>query len=83
MNANEQINGGASTSAAGSVEIAEVVNEITSLLVPDCVGIDCVRSSFMKTHWAAANKRFTMTFVNNSFGLMYDVCDCLYGFCAH
>ncbi|GFY06263.1 hypothetical protein TNCV_2680551 [Trichonephila clavipes] len=36
------------------------------------VSIDCVRSSFMKTHWEAAIARLTTTFVNNPFGSMYD-----------
>ncbi|GFY06261.1 hypothetical protein TNCV_2680531 [Trichonephila clavipes] len=33
------------------------------------VSIDCVRSSFMKTHWEAAIARLTTTFVNNPFGI--------------
>ncbi|GFX11161.1 hypothetical protein TNCV_4424201 [Trichonephila clavipes] len=51
MNAIEWINDGASTSAAGAVEITQVDEEIASILTPDCVGIDYVRKSFMKTHW--------------------------------
>ncbi|GFR25498.1 uncharacterized protein TNCT_226981 [Trichonephila clavata] len=41
MNADERINDGASTPAAGTVEIMQVDDEITSILTPDCVGIDC------------------------------------------
>lgn len=78
MNAAERINDGASTSAAGAVEIMQVDDEIASISTPDCVGIDCVRSSFMKTHWAAASARFTTTFVNNPFGHKCDVCDRLW-----
>uniref|UniRef100_T1I386 Uncharacterized protein n=1 Tax=Rhodnius prolixus TaxID=13249 RepID=T1I386_RHOPR len=64
MNAAERINDGVSTSAAGAVEIMPVDDEIASTSTTDCIGIDCVRSSFMKTHWAAASTRFTTTFVN-------------------
>ncbi|GFX42583.1 uncharacterized protein TNCV_261181 [Trichonephila clavipes] len=67
MNANEWINNGAS-------EIMQVDDKIASILTPDCVGIDRVRSSFMKTHWAAAGARITTT-VNNPFGHKCDVCD--------
>ncbi|GFW23791.1 uncharacterized protein TNCV_1493751 [Trichonephila clavipes] len=49
MNATKWINDGASTSAAGTVEIMQVDDEMASLLTPDCVGIDCVRSLIMKT----------------------------------
>ncbi|GFV89253.1 uncharacterized protein TNCV_285861 [Trichonephila clavipes] len=68
MNATEQINDGASTSAVVAVEIIQMDDEIASTLTPDCVGIDCVRWSFLKTHWVAASARFTTTFVNNPFG---------------
>ncbi|GFV06453.1 uncharacterized protein TNCV_2947761 [Trichonephila clavipes] len=49
--------------AAGAVEITQVDDEIASILAPDCV-----RSSFIKTHSAAASARFTTTFVKNPFG---------------
>ncbi|GFT35409.1 uncharacterized protein TNCV_922361 [Trichonephila clavipes] len=75
MNAAERINDGANTSAAVTVEIIQVYDEIASVLFPDCVGINCVRPLFMKTHWAAASARFTTTFVNNPFGLTCDVCE--------
>ncbi|GFU17706.1 uncharacterized protein TNCV_1744711 [Trichonephila clavipes] len=65
MNAAELINDGASASAAGAVEIMQVD---AFILTPDCASINCVRWSFMKTHWAAASARFTTTFVNNPFG---------------
>ncbi|GFY25053.1 uncharacterized protein TNCV_2692441 [Trichonephila clavipes] len=74
MNTTERINDGASTSTAGAVEILQVDDEIDSMLTPYCVGIDWVRSSLMKTHWAAASSRFTTTFFNNSFGHKCDVC---------
>ncbi|GFX26952.1 uncharacterized protein TNCV_1841241 [Trichonephila clavipes] len=73
MDATERTNDGASTSAAGAVEIMQVDDEIAYVLTPDCGCVDCKRSSFMKTHWASA--RFTMTFVNNPFGHKCDVCD--------
>ncbi|GFS71553.1 TBC domain-containing protein kinase-like protein [Trichonephila clavipes] len=72
MNVAEWINDGASTSAAGAVEVIQMGDEIASILTPDCVGINCVRSSFMNTHWAAASARFTATFVNNPFRHMCD-----------
>ncbi|GFT89432.1 uncharacterized protein TNCV_4387131 [Trichonephila clavipes] len=49
MNAAERINDGANTSAAGAFEITQMDDEIASILTPDCVGIDCVRASFMNT----------------------------------
>ncbi|GFV57864.1 transposable element Tcb2 transposase [Trichonephila clavipes] len=61
MNATEQINDAASTIASGTVEILQVDDEIASILPSDYVGINCVRSSFMKTHWAAASAHFTTT----------------------
>uniref|UniRef100_T1HF97 Uncharacterized protein n=1 Tax=Rhodnius prolixus TaxID=13249 RepID=T1HF97_RHOPR len=82
MNAAERINDGVSTSAAGAVEIMQVDDEIASTSTTDCIGIDCVRSSIMKTHWAAASARFTTTFVNYPFehnilagSLLVDVLD--------
>ncbi|GFT01427.1 uncharacterized protein TNCV_3215291 [Trichonephila clavipes] len=75
MNATKRINDEASTSAAGTVEIMQVDDEIAFILTQDCVGIDCVQSSFMKTHRVAASARFTTTFVNNPFG---HKCDCLW-----
>ncbi|GFU29588.1 uncharacterized protein TNCV_2408271 [Trichonephila clavipes] len=75
MNAAERINDGASPFAAWAVEVMQVDDEITSILTPDCVAIDCVLSSFMKNHWAAAFARFTTTFVNNSFGHKCDMCE--------
>ncbi|GFX12614.1 uncharacterized protein TNCV_3157351 [Trichonephila clavipes] len=78
MNAIEWINDGASTSTVGAVEIMQVDDEIASILTPDFVGIYCVRSSFMKTHWGAASARFTTTFLNNPFGHKCDVCDRLW-----
>ncbi|GFQ65585.1 uncharacterized protein TNCT_289581 [Trichonephila clavata] len=77
MNATQRIKDSSSTSAAGAVEIMQVNDEIASILTPDCVGIDCVRSSFMKTHKAAASACFTTTFVNNPFGHP------IYGFCVY
>uniref|UniRef100_T1HHE2 Uncharacterized protein n=1 Tax=Rhodnius prolixus TaxID=13249 RepID=T1HHE2_RHOPR len=68
MNAAERVNDGVRTSAAGAVEIMQVDNEIASTSTTDCIGIDCVRSSIMKTHWATASGRFNTTFVNNPFG---------------
>ncbi|GFX81732.1 uncharacterized protein TNCV_317361 [Trichonephila clavipes] len=50
IHAAELINDGASTSAAGAVEIMRMDDEIASILTPDCAGIDCVLSSFVKTH---------------------------------
>ncbi|GFR11785.1 uncharacterized protein TNCT_345321 [Trichonephila clavata] len=64
MNAAERIDDGGSTSTAEVVEIMQVDDEIGSILTLDCVGIDCVRSSFMKTHWEAAKARF----------IYYDAC---------
>ncbi|GFV07719.1 uncharacterized protein TNCV_4942211 [Trichonephila clavipes] len=58
---------GASTSAAGAVEIMQMDDEIASILTLDCVSIDCAGWSFMKTHWAATSARFTSTLVNNPF----------------
>uniref|UniRef100_T1IDC9 Uncharacterized protein n=1 Tax=Rhodnius prolixus TaxID=13249 RepID=T1IDC9_RHOPR len=78
MNAVERINDGVSTSAAGAVKIMQVDDEIASTSTTVCIGIDCVRSSIMKTHWAAASARFTTTFVNNPFGHNCDVCDGLW-----
>ncbi|GFY01161.1 uncharacterized protein TNCV_5076281 [Trichonephila clavipes] len=78
MNATECITDRASTSATGAVEIMQVDDEIPSILTPDCVGIDFVRWSFIKTHWAAASARFPTSFVNNPFGHMCDVCDRLW-----
>uniref|UniRef100_T1HK33 Uncharacterized protein n=1 Tax=Rhodnius prolixus TaxID=13249 RepID=T1HK33_RHOPR len=74
----ERINDGVSTSAAGAVEIMQVDDEIASTSTTDCIGIDCVRSSIMKTHWEVASARFTTTFVNNPFGHKCDVCDRLW-----
>ncbi|GFX79637.1 uncharacterized protein TNCV_826251 [Trichonephila clavipes] len=74
-NAANWINDSASTSAFGAVEIKQGDGEIASILTPHCVGIDCVRSSFMKTHWSAASARFSTTFVNNPFGHKCDVRD--------
>ncbi|GFV81741.1 helitron_like_N domain-containing protein [Trichonephila clavipes] len=73
INATEWINDGASTSAVGAVEIA-------SILTPGSVSIDCVRWSFMKTHWAATSARFTTTFVYNPFISVrsYVGCDAIY-----
>ncbi|GFY08725.1 uncharacterized protein TNCV_5006381 [Trichonephila clavipes] len=48
-------------------------DEIAFLYLHRTVGIYCVRSSYMKTHWAAASARFTTTFVNNPFGHKCDV----------
>ncbi|GFU94811.1 uncharacterized protein TNCV_4552631 [Trichonephila clavipes] len=76
MNVTERINGSVSTSAAETFEIMQVDDEITSILTLDCVGINCVRSSFMKTHRAAASARFTTTFVNNLFGHKWDCPRC-------
>ncbi|GFT58709.1 hypothetical protein TNCV_1360731 [Trichonephila clavipes] len=59
MNAAELFNDGASTSAAGAVEVMQMDDEIASILTLGCVGINCVLWSFMKTHWAAINARFT------------------------
>uniref|UniRef100_T1IBU3 Uncharacterized protein n=1 Tax=Rhodnius prolixus TaxID=13249 RepID=T1IBU3_RHOPR len=80
MNAAERINDGIRTSASGAVEIMQVDDEIASTSTTDCIGIDCVRSSIMKTHWAAASARFTTTFLNNPFGhtRKCDVCDRLW-----
>ncbi|GFT10415.1 uncharacterized protein TNCV_3190961 [Trichonephila clavipes] len=78
MNATEWINNGVSASAARAVEIMQEDDEIASILTPDCVGTDCVRWSFIKTHWSAASARFTTTFVNNPFGHKCDVCDRLW-----
>ncbi|GFU60503.1 uncharacterized protein TNCV_2197491 [Trichonephila clavipes] len=77
MNATERINDGASTIAAEAVEIIQD-DEIASILTPDYIGINCVRTLFMKTHWAATSARFPMTFVNYPFGYKYDVCDRLW-----
>uniref|UniRef100_T1HX08 Uncharacterized protein n=1 Tax=Rhodnius prolixus TaxID=13249 RepID=T1HX08_RHOPR len=74
MNAAERINDGVSISAAGAVEIMQVDDEIASTSTTDCIGIDGVRSSIMKTHLAAASAPFTATFVNNPFGHKCDVC---------
>ncbi|GFX28174.1 uncharacterized protein TNCV_425011 [Trichonephila clavipes] len=65
MNAAEQINDIANTPAIRRVEIMQKEDDIAPILTPDCVSIDSVRSSFMKTHWAAASACFTKTFVNN------------------
>ncbi|GFU87878.1 uncharacterized protein TNCV_964341 [Trichonephila clavipes] len=82
MNAAEWINYGASTSAVGAAEIMEVYDEIASILTPDCVGIHSVRSTFMKTHWAAASARFTTTVVPNPFGYKCDVYGRLWILCS-
>ncbi|GFX38008.1 uncharacterized protein TNCV_3836071 [Trichonephila clavipes] len=74
MNAAKLINDGASTSAAGSAEIMQVDDEIDSTLTPVCAGINCVRSSFTKTHWAAASARFTTTLST----IHSDMCDSLW-----
>uniref|UniRef100_T1HYS6 Uncharacterized protein n=1 Tax=Rhodnius prolixus TaxID=13249 RepID=T1HYS6_RHOPR len=71
----KRMNAAVSTSAAGAVEIMQVDDEIASTSATDCIGIDCVRSSIMKTHWAATSARFSTTFVNNPFGHKCDVCD--------
>ncbi|GFU16059.1 uncharacterized protein TNCV_1300151 [Trichonephila clavipes] len=68
MNATERISNGDSISTAGAIEIMQVDDEISSILTQDCVGIDFVRWSFMRRHWAAASARFTTTFANNPFG---------------
>ncbi|GFQ78207.1 uncharacterized protein TNCT_251101 [Trichonephila clavata] len=78
MNATERIKNGVSISAAGAVEIIQVDDEIASILTLDCVGLDCVQSSFMKTHSEAASARFTAKFVFNPFGHKCDLCDRLW-----
>ncbi|GFV74142.1 hypothetical protein TNCV_4510481 [Trichonephila clavipes] len=45
MNATERINDDASTSAAGADEITQEDDEISSILIPDCVEIGCLRWS--------------------------------------
>ncbi|GFS67623.1 uncharacterized protein TNCV_4363201 [Trichonephila clavipes] len=80
MNAAERIIDGASIPAAGAIETMQVDDEIASILTPDCVEIDFVRSSFIKKHYAAGSAHFTTKFVNNLFGhimmyvIVYDVC---------
>ncbi|GFR10481.1 uncharacterized protein TNCT_724391 [Trichonephila clavata] len=80
MKVAKRINVGISTSAAGAVEVMRMDDEIASILTPDCVGIEFLRLSFMKTHRAGAIARFTTKFVNNPFGHKVDR---LYGFSAH
>ncbi|GFW44954.1 uncharacterized protein TNCV_4512681 [Trichonephila clavipes] len=75
MNVAERNHNGSSTSAAGTVEIMKLDDEIASILTPDCVGIDCVRPSFLKTYWVAASPRFTTRFVNNPLGHKCNMCD--------
>ncbi|GFR06380.1 helitron_like_N domain-containing protein [Trichonephila clavata] len=75
MNVTERINDCAITSAAGAIEITQVDDEIASILTPDRIGIDCVRSLFMKTNMVAASARFTTTFVNSPFGHKCNVSD--------
>ncbi|GFX19368.1 hypothetical protein TNCV_3015071 [Trichonephila clavipes] len=65
------------------VEIRRVDDKIASILTSDCVDIDCVRLSFMKTHWATANARLAMTFVNNHNSDMRMMCVIFYDSCAH
>ncbi|GFT74708.1 uncharacterized protein TNCV_562581 [Trichonephila clavipes] len=60
MNSTKRTNDGASTFAARAVEIMQVDDKIGSKLTTDCVGFDCVRSSFLKTHWAAASARLKL-----------------------
>ncbi|GFR09422.1 uncharacterized protein TNCT_126771 [Trichonephila clavata] len=75
-----QMYGDASTYAAGAVEIMQVDDEIDSMQTLDCVGIDWVRSSFLKTYWVAASSRFPTMFVNNPFKYKCDVCVIVYDF---
>ncbi|CAD7087755.1 unnamed protein product [Hermetia illucens] len=82
MNAADRINDGAGSSAARTAEIMQIGNENASTTTSDCVGVDCLRSSFMKTHWAAASARFTTMFINNPFGHKCDVCDRLWFLCS-
>ncbi|CAD7092486.1 unnamed protein product [Hermetia illucens] len=56
----------------------QIGDENASTSTWDCAGFDCIRSSFMKTHWAAASARFTTTFINSPSGNKCDVCDRLW-----
>nr|CAD7589754.1 unnamed protein product [Timema genevievae] len=60
----------------------QVEDEIASTSTTNCIGIDCVRSLIMKTHWAAASVRFITTFVNNPFGHKCDVDPCIALHCS-
>ncbi|CAD7085388.1 unnamed protein product [Hermetia illucens] len=73
MNVADRIKDGAGTSAAGTAKIMQIGDESTSTPTSDCVGVYCVRSSLMKTHWAVASARFTTTFINNPFGHKCDI----------
>uniref|UniRef100_T1IGN9 Uncharacterized protein n=1 Tax=Rhodnius prolixus TaxID=13249 RepID=T1IGN9_RHOPR len=56
MDAAERINDGVQyITAAGAVEIMQVDDEIASTSTTDCIGIDCVRSSIMKTQYFILN----------------------------
>ncbi|GBP41418.1 hypothetical protein EVAR_36174_1 [Eumeta japonica] len=77
-NAVEQFNDGASTSAAGTVKIMQIDEEIASTSKLDYVSINCIRSPIRKAHWAAASARFNTTFVNNPFGHKCNVCNRLW-----
>ncbi|GBP58925.1 hypothetical protein EVAR_46987_1 [Eumeta japonica] len=53
--ASKQINDGACIPAAGATEAMQVDDLITSILTLDCIDIDYVRTSIIKTHLAASN----------------------------
>ncbi|GFR07858.1 uncharacterized protein TNCT_318501 [Trichonephila clavata] len=78
MNAAEQINEVPVHVLLGQLKLCKWMIKIASILIPYCVGIDCVRSPFVKAYWAAASARFTTTFINNSFGHKCGVCDRLW-----
>ncbi|GFR16573.1 uncharacterized protein TNCT_278191 [Trichonephila clavata] len=78
MNEAERINACASESPAGAVEIMQKKDKMASILTPDWVGIECIRSLFIQKYWATASARFTTTFVNNPFGHKCAVCDRLW-----
>ncbi|GBP81640.1 hypothetical protein EVAR_63845_1 [Eumeta japonica] len=75
MNAAEWTNDGASSSAAAAIEIMQVDDEIGPISTPDCVDIDCVRSSIgndklgSSCHYRIRGRRVVMNDTRNEFKL--------------
>ncbi|GFV25455.1 uncharacterized protein TNCV_1147251 [Trichonephila clavipes] len=79
MNATERINDGASTSAAGAVEIMQTDDEIASIIDTGlCRHQLRTMVIYEDILGNTASARFTTTFVNNSFGHKCDVSDRLW-----
>ncbi|CAD7081884.1 unnamed protein product [Hermetia illucens] len=78
MNAADRINDGAGT--AGTAEIMQIGDENASTSTSDCVGVDCVRSSFMKTQQLVHVSLRRLSTIHSDTSVM---CVIVYGFCPH